>query len=162
MRPQQACLLPVCQVQTWVQEYRELLNALCTIAIVRSFGPERLRCSGADLHHLCDTGNYHHVYQAGYEYDRHERAAWLSTGLHGTPTHHYGNSYPLVAVRAAQVAEYFSFLSSFLFNMGEAASRVDSLPLPGNPYAPETKEHERWWAELAERSVSNDPPAVDD
>ena len=39
------------------------------------------------------------------EYDRHERAAWLSTGLHGTPTHHYGNSYPLVAVRAAQVAE---------------------------------------------------------
>jgi hypothetical protein len=161
VRPQQACL-PVCQVQTWVQEYRELLNALCTIAIVRSFGPERLRCSGADLHHLCDTGNYHHVYDAGYQNDRHERAAWLSTGLRDTPTHHYGDSYPLVAVRTAQMAEHFSFLSSFLFNMEEAASRVDTLPQPANPYAPDTAEYERWWAEIAERSVSNDPPSLDD
>ena len=162
MRPQQACRPPVCQVQTCVQEYRELLHALRTIAFVCSFGLERLRCSGANRHHLCDTGNYHHLYDAGYPHDRHERAAWLSTGLHGTPTHHYGNSYPLVAVRAAQVAEYFSFLSSFLFNMGEAASRVDTLLQPGNPYAPENDEHERWWAEIAERSVSNDRPAVDD
>ena len=94
--------------------------------------------------------------------DRHERAAWLSTGLRGTPTYHYGNSYPLVAMRTAQVPEYFSFLSSFLFNMGEAGSRVETLPQAGNPYAPETEEHERWWAEIAERSVSNDRPAVDD
>ena len=63
---------------------------------------------------------------------------------------------------AEQVAEYFSFLSSFLFNMGEAASRVDTLLQPGNPYAPENDEHERWWAEIAERSVSNDRPVVDD
>jgi hypothetical protein len=65
-------------------------------------------------------------------------------------------------VQAAQVAEYFSFLSSFLFNMGEAASRVDTLPQPANPYAPDTAEYERWWAEIAERSVSNDRPVVDD
>ena len=58
--------------------------------------------------------------------------------------------------------EYFSFLSSFLFNMGEAGSRVETLPQAGNPYAPKTEEHERWWAEIAERLVSNDRPAVDD
>ena len=94
--------------------------------------------------------------------DRHERAAWLPTGLRGTPTYHYGNSYPLVPVRTAQVPEYFSFLSSFLFNMGEAGSRVETLPQAGNPYAPKTEEHERWWAEIAERLVSNDRTAVDD
>jgi hypothetical protein len=60
------------------------------------------------------------------------------------------------------MAEYFSFSSSFLFNMGEAASRVESLPEPENPYPPGTEEHERFWAEIAERSVSNVPPAVDD
>jgi hypothetical protein len=58
------------------------------------------------------------------------------------------------------VAEYFSFLSSFPFNMEEAASRVDTLPQPGNPMRRKTEEHERWWAEIAEPSVSNDPPAV--
>ena len=53
-------------------------------------------------------------------------------------------------------------LSSFLFNMGEAGSRVETLPQAGNPYAPKTEEHERWWAEIAERLVSNDRTAVDD
>ena len=62
----------------------------------------------------------------------------------------------LIAAEAAQVANYFSLLPSFLLNMGEAASRVDTLPQPGNPYPPETEEHERWWAESAERSVSMD------
>jgi hypothetical protein len=44
--------------------------------------------------------------------------------------------------------------------MEEAASRVDTLPQPGNPMRRKTEEHERWWAEIAEPSVSNDPPAV--
>ena len=35
--------------------------------------------------------------------------------------------------------------------MGEAGSRVETLPQAGNPYAPKTEEHERWWAEIAER-----------
>jgi hypothetical protein len=95
-----------------------LLHALCPIAFVCSFGLERLRCSGTELHHLCDTGDYHNVYDADYQYDRHERAAWLSTRIRGTPTHHYSDSWPLVAMPAVQVAEYLSYLSSFLFNMG--------------------------------------------
>jgi hypothetical protein len=119
-----------------------------------------MHCSGVDLHHLCDTGNYHRIYDAGNQHDRHERAAWLSTRLR-TPTHHYGISCPLVTVQAARMADYFSFLP-FLFNMGEAASRVDTLPEPRNPYPPETEDHERWWAEIAERSVSNGPSVVDD
>jgi hypothetical protein len=83
------------------QEYRELFHALCTIAFVCSFGPERLRCAGADLHHLCNPGNHNHIYDAGHRDDRHERAGWLSTELRGASTHNNGNSYSLAAVRAA-------------------------------------------------------------
>ena len=47
--------------------------------------------------------------------------------------------------------------------MGEATSRVETLPQPGNPYAPGTEEYERWWAEIAKRSVSNNPqPSMTD
>ena len=50
-----------------VQEFRELLHALRTIAFVCSFGPERLRCSKSQTSTTyVDTGNYHHVYDAGY------------------------------------------------------------------------------------------------
>ena len=162
MRLQQACLPPVCQVQTCVQEYRELLHALRTIAFVCSFGLERLRCSGANRHHLCDTGNYHHLYDAGYPHDRHERAAWLSTGLRGTPTHHYGNSYPLVAVRLRRWRSTFHFYRASCSTWGKRPLAWTPCCSLGTLMRRKNDEHERWWAEIAERSVSNDRPAVDD
>jgi uncharacterized protein YjbJ (UPF0337 family) len=56
-------------------------------------------CSIADHDHVCDTGNDNYHLHAGLQYNRLERAAWLSTKLPadlcGTSHHHYRVSYPI-------------------------------------------------------------------
>jgi hypothetical protein len=51
--------------------------------------------------------------------------------------------------------EQHASVLSFLFNMAEAAARADTAPLARNPHAPDTEEHERWWADLLEWQPAN-------
>jgi hypothetical protein len=53
------------------------------------------------------------------------------------------------------MGERYTAWLSFLNDMREAATRMDSASLPYNPYPPDTAEHERWWADLIGSRLSN-------